>query len=180
MFPDFEEFLQCLNAEQAEYLGVGGYAVAHHAQPGATNDLDIFIGTDPDNAARVWQAMAKFGAALDDLTLPEFQDPDTAFRMGMPPVMIEVIRAIDGVKFADAYKRQLEEIINPETGLTVPYISRADLLANEQAAHRAKDLADVDAILEAAREQDQQPPRTHSRDDDGRSRWSGVIFVSGL
>ena len=41
MFPDFEEFLQCLNAEQAEYLVVGGYAVAHHAQPRATNDLRL-------------------------------------------------------------------------------------------------------------------------------------------
>jgi hypothetical protein len=170
MFPDFEEFLQCLNVEQAEYLVVGGYAVAHHAQPRATNDPDIFIGTDPDNAARVWQAMAKFGAALNNLTLPDFQDPATAFRMGVPPMMIEVIRAIDGVTFADAYRRRLEEIINPETGLTVPYISRADLLANKQAARRAKDLADVEAILEAAREQDQQPPRTHRGEDDGRSR----------
>jgi hypothetical protein len=46
--------------------------------------------------------MATFGAALDTLTLEEFQDPDTAFRMDVPPIMIEVILAIDGVNFADA------------------------------------------------------------------------------
>ena len=50
MYPDFEELLQCLNDEKAEYLIVGGYAVAHHAQPRATKDLDIFIGTAPENA----------------------------------------------------------------------------------------------------------------------------------
>ena len=70
MFPDFEELLSCLNAEGAKYLVVGGYAVGQHAQPRATKDLDIFIGPNPDNAAAVWRAIARFGApfiSLDDL-----------------------------------------------------------------------------------------------------------------
>jgi hypothetical protein len=127
MYPDFEALLRCLNDEGAEYLVVGGYAVAHHAQPRATKDLDIFIGTDPDNAVRVWTALARFGAALDTLTVEDFKDPDAAFRMGVPPIMVEVLRTIDGVEFAAAYERRAVEIINPTTGLQASFISVHDL-----------------------------------------------------
>ena len=149
MYPDFEELLQCLNDEKAEYLIVGGYAVAHHAQPRATKDLDIFVGTDPENAERVWNALARFGAALDDLPVEELKDPDTAFRMGVPPIMVEVIRAIDGVEFAAAYQRRNVETINPEKGLEATYISADDLLQNKLAAARLQDLADAEALRAA-------------------------------
>jgi len=151
MYPDFEALLRCLNDEGAEYLVVGGYAVAHHAQPRATKDLDIFIGTDPDNAVRVWTALARFGAALDSLTVEDFKDPDVAFRMGVPPIMVEVLRTIDGVEFAAAYERRAVEIINPTTGLQASFISVHDLLDNKLAAGRAQDLADVEAIRAANR-----------------------------
>ena len=49
MTPDFEDLLSHLNAEGAKYLIVGGYAVGIHAQPRATKDLDIFIGSDSAN-----------------------------------------------------------------------------------------------------------------------------------
>ena len=149
MYPDFEELLQCLNDEKAEYLIVGGYAVAHHAQPRATKDLDIFVGTDPENAERVWNALARFGAALDDLPVEEFKDPDTALRMGVPPIMVEVIRAIDGVEFAAAYQRRTVETINPAKGLEAAYISADDLLQNKLAAARLQDLADAEALRAA-------------------------------
>ena len=29
VFPDFEEWLACLNSVSADYLVIGGYAVAH-------------------------------------------------------------------------------------------------------------------------------------------------------
>ena len=40
---DFKELLSAFNAHQVKYLIVGGYAVAIHAQPRATKDLDIFV-----------------------------------------------------------------------------------------------------------------------------------------
>jgi hypothetical protein len=60
-------------------------------------------------------------------------------------------------------------MVNPESGLTAPYISRDDLLANKRAASRAKDIADVEAILEAAPalRRGQDPNRQKSR---GRDR----------
>ena len=68
LFPDFEQLLSSLNAEHAAYLVIGAYAVAIHAQPRATKDLDILIGSDPANAAAVWRALATFGAPLQGIT----------------------------------------------------------------------------------------------------------------
>ena len=61
MTPDFEDLLTHLNAEGARYLIVGAYAVGIYAQPRATKDLDIFIGSDTANGEAVWRALAKFG-----------------------------------------------------------------------------------------------------------------------
>ena len=43
--PDFGDLFAALNAAEARYLLVGGYAVAFHAQPRFTKDLDVW--TDP-------------------------------------------------------------------------------------------------------------------------------------
>ena len=39
-FPDYEEFIAALNARGVRYLIVGDHAVAYHAHPRATKDLD--------------------------------------------------------------------------------------------------------------------------------------------
>lgn len=55
---DFVEILSALNAENVEYLVVGGYAFAIHAEPRYTKDMDIWVHATPENAPRVWQALA--------------------------------------------------------------------------------------------------------------------------
>ena len=40
---DYEEFIGALNAHGVRYLVVGAHAVAFHARPRATKDLDILI-----------------------------------------------------------------------------------------------------------------------------------------
>ncbi len=49
-YPDFEEFIDSLNAHGVRYLIVGGHALAFHAKPRATKDLDIFLERTPANA----------------------------------------------------------------------------------------------------------------------------------
>lgn len=41
---DFKEFAALLNSNRAEYLVVGGYALAAHGQPRYTGDLDFWVG----------------------------------------------------------------------------------------------------------------------------------------
>jgi predicted nucleotidyltransferase len=47
---DFREFLRLLTAHEVEYLLVGGYAVAHHGYPRATQDLDVWVAREATNA----------------------------------------------------------------------------------------------------------------------------------
>src|SRR5262245_63320754 len=100
MFPDFKDLIALLNKHEVKYLVVGGYAVARHAQPRATKDLDILIQTTPKNAAAVYAALAEFGAPLrtragpaDDphvpmrkLTAKDFEDRELGTRWVCRPL----------------------------------------------------------------------------------------------
>lgn len=66
MHQDFRKLLSAFNAGRVKLI-VGGYAVSFHAQPRATNDLDILIGADAENSNAVYAALAKFGAPVEVL-----------------------------------------------------------------------------------------------------------------
>jgi len=150
MHQDFKELLSVFNAAQVRYLIVGGYAVSYHAQPRATKDLDILIGADAENSKAVYAALAKFGAPIEGLSAKDFAEPDNFFRMGTPPVMVDIMPKISGVEFE----------------LSVPFISRQDLLIAKLSAGRAQDLIDVDALREGGQSQEidqQQSPSSPTK-----------------
>ena len=60
------------NAHQVEYLLIGGYAVAYHGYPRATADMDIWIASSPQNAAKIVTALKEFGFDLPQLTVDLF------------------------------------------------------------------------------------------------------------
>jgi Nucleotidyltransferase of unknown function (DUF6036) len=156
MFQDFKELLSAFNAHQVRYLIVGGYAVSFHAEPRATKDLDVLISADAENSRAVYAALAKFGAPVEGLKAKDFTEPGNFFRMGTPPVMVDIMPKISGVEFEDAWARRVNVAIDDT--LTAPFISRQDLLAAKLSAGRPQDLADVAALgdIEDHRETDQQ------------------------
>lgn len=146
MFQDFKDLLSVLNAHEVKYLVVGGQAVVHHAQPRATKDLDVLIQPAPRNGAALFTALAEFGAPLEGLVAADFIAKGTFFTMGVPPVAIDILPEIKGITFANAWKNRVEVVVDPETGLTAHFISRADLVKAKLAAGRLQDLADVEAL----------------------------------
>jgi hypothetical protein len=148
---DFKELLSAFNRHRVKYLIVGGYAVALHAQPRATKDLDLFVGSDSANARAVFAALAEFGAPLEGLNPEDFFDPNSFFRMGTAPQMVEIIPRISGVDFDHAWKRRVEEVIDENSGLKAHFISADDFLTNKIAAGRPQDLADSEAVKRAAK-----------------------------
>ncbi|MFZ3328693.1 MAG: DUF6036 family nucleotidyltransferase [Methylocella sp.] len=137
--------MSILNDSKVRYLVVGGYAVSFHAQPRATMDLDILIKPDAGNAAAVYTALTKFGAPLEGLGPDNFIERGKFFRMGTPPVMVDILPEIaDG-----AWRRRVEVTIDVETGLRAQFISGADLIAAKLAAGRPQDHADVTALNKA-------------------------------
>ncbi len=91
MTPDFEDLLSQFNAEGAKYLIVGAYAVGIHAQPRATKDLDIFLGSDSANGEAVWRALAKFGAPIGNIPPHEMAEPNTFLTWGNPSFRVDIL-----------------------------------------------------------------------------------------
>ncbi len=60
--PDFKELLPAFNEKKAEYLIVGGCAVMKYTEPRFTKDLDVWIRNLVEKAAKVYEALAEFGA----------------------------------------------------------------------------------------------------------------------
>ena len=153
MFDEFKELLSIFNAHRVKYLIVGGYAVSFHAQPRATNDIDLLIEPDDTNAKAVYSALSKFGAPLEGLTAENFIERNKFFRMGRAPVMVDIHPEISGVDFDPAWQRRVEAVIDAQTSLTAPFISSEDLIAAKLAAGRPQDAADVAALRKAAETQ---------------------------
>ena len=132
--------LSALNAERAEYLVVGGYAVGAHGLPRATKDIDLWVRPTAENAARVFRALARFGAPSHGRTISDFLVKGTVYPIGVPPQRIDILTAIDGVEFDDAWP---ERISSEMGGVPAPVIGRSALLRNKRASGRPQDLADV-------------------------------------
>ena len=126
------------------FLLVGAHALAVHAEPRATGDLDVWVANDLDNARLVYSALARFGAPLDRMVVEDFTSDDLIYQIGVIPYRIDVITAIDGVGFEDAWKDRTEGQFG---GISVQVIGRAAFLANKRASGRPKDLADVQLVL---------------------------------
>jgi hypothetical protein len=142
---DLIELLRALSAEGANYLIIGAYAVAFHGRARATSHVDLFIGSDSENAQKVWRALVAFGAPLNDLRLEDLHSPGVFYIMGRPPNRIDVITSIDGVSFEQAWAAR---VLSTYGGVPVSYIGRAELIADKKAAARPQDLVDV-AYLES-------------------------------
>jgi hypothetical protein len=137
---DFVEMLSALCAEGAEFLVVGAHALAAHGAPRATGDLDIWIRSTPENAARVLSALRTFGAPLFDLTERDLTTPDVVFQIGLPPSRIDLLTSLTGLTFQDAWTNRVEIAVG---NLRVPIIGRNDFVTNKRATGRDRDLADL-------------------------------------
>src|SRR4030095_2061493 len=97
------------------------------------------------NAARVYRALAQFGAPLEAFEVSEgdFATYDGVLQIGLPPRRIDILNRADGITFdqavADGAALEIE-------GRRIPMIGLAALIRNKRAARRAHDLADVEAL----------------------------------
>ena len=140
--PDFKEFLKLLNEHKVRYLLIGGYAVGYYGYPRATNDLDIWVSPEIENAERVSSVLKVFGFNIPDLS-PKLFLFDNIVRMGVPPIRIEIITVISGVSFDECYSERVEDDFD---GISVKLISLSLLKKNKLASGRHKDLDDLDHL----------------------------------
>jgi hypothetical protein len=140
---DFVELFRSLNAHGVEYLIVGGYAVAFYGYPRFTGDLDLFVNPAPANAGRLLAALEDFGFVGLGLTAADFAAADELVSLGYPPERVDLVSAVDGVAWADAWSRRFAGSFGGES---VFFIGRADLIRNKRSSGRARDKVDADAL----------------------------------
>ena len=148
-FPDFEEFIESLNAHGVRYLVVGGYAVGFHARPRATKDIDFLIDRSAANAARVRRALRDFlGASAKSITLAKLRHPRTLIVLGVAPVRIDLLTSVDGISsFRAAWKCRVDATYGKTPA---HFVSFEDLMASKAAARRPQDLADLAVLRRVA------------------------------
>jgi hypothetical protein len=143
MNQDFVDLLRAFNAADVRFLVVGAYALALHGRPRATGDLDVWIDATSENAPRVMQALAAFGAPLADVSAGDFAREGIVFQIGVPPGRIDILTRLTGLTFAEAWPGRLRR---PFGDIDVDFIGREAFLRNKRLTGRAKDLGDIEGM----------------------------------
>jgi hypothetical protein len=148
------------------YLLIGAHAVAFHARPRATKDLDILVEPTRTNAQKVLVAIRDFfGGVRLNYTIEDVVDQDCILQLGVAPVRIDVLSVIPGCpNFPTLWKRRVTARFG-----SVPayYIGLQDLIGNKEATDRPQDRADAGFLRRAAT---QKTPRARPRRPQGKRR----------
>jgi predicted nucleotidyltransferase len=144
-FQDYEEFIAALNDHGVRYLLIGAHAVAFHARPRATKELDILLDPTPRNARRALAAVRDFFGGADlGYTVADLTDPRWIIQLGVAPVRIDLVSALPGCpSFRAAWKGRVDARFG---SVKSHYLGLADLIRAKEAAGRAQDQADLHVL----------------------------------
>ena len=140
---DFKELLELLNRHNVRYLLIGGYAVGLYGYPRSTNDIDIVIASDVENANRLVAALTEFGFGETSVSPELFTRKNSRVILGIEPMAVDLLNYLVGTNFEQAFeKRRLVEA----EGIQISLISYDDLIANKRSVGRLHDLGDVEKL----------------------------------
>ncbi len=145
MSQDFEELLASLNARKVRYLIGGAHALAFHARPRATKDLDLFVAPTRANAARFIRALGDFfgGSSPSYVTVETLLDPELIVQLGVAPVRVDVLSHFGTLTFSEAWRTRVDARFG---SVDAHYLGREQLIAEKTFFDRPQDRADVAAL----------------------------------
>jgi hypothetical protein len=115
--------------------------------------LSIFLfDRTQANAERLYQALSEFwgGSPPGVGSAAELTQLGLVIQYGVPPNRIDLINAIDGVTFEEAWAGRVEASIAADPGdVPVAYLGLRELLRNKEAAGRPRDLDDLAYLRQA-------------------------------
>jgi hypothetical protein len=143
--PDLQDFLNAFNKGEVKYLIVGGAAVILHGYARTTVDLDIWVERSEENYLKICKAFQIFGMPVFDMTYENFfNNPNIdVFTFGRPPVCIDLMLAVKGLDFEQAFKNSVKMEAN---GILFSVVSKADLITAKKSVGRHKDLDDAEQL----------------------------------
>ena len=130
-------------ARNVDYAVVGDVAVNAYGYVRATNDLDLFIRPTIENAHAAFEALQMLGVSLDGLEPADLLSDEENLRFGQDEDHVDILASIGEMPFEQVWRNRTEASIE---GLTISFISKADLLENKRQVARLRDLADVEEL----------------------------------
>jgi len=128
------------DARGVRAIVVGAHAVAFHAKPRFTKDLDILVEPTEENGQKIVQALNDFGFGSVGLEPKDFAEPGMIIQLGIAPNRIDLITSIESVSFDEAWAGRAQGAFG---GQKVHYLGRNELIRNKQAAGRPQDELDL-------------------------------------
>ena len=135
--------LAAFAAAGVEYAVVGGVAVNAHGYVRATHDLDIFIRPTEENARAAFEALRALGVPLEGLEPGDLLNDEENLRFGPAEDHIDILASIGAMSFDQVWRNRVETMVE---GLSISFISKADLIENKRQVGRLRDLADVEEL----------------------------------
>jgi predicted nucleotidyltransferase len=143
---DYEDLLRLFNKHKVKYCIVGAFALAFHAKPRYTKDIDIFVSASVENGQKIVEALGEFGFERAGLKKEDFSKPGQIIQLGYEPVRVDIVTSIDGCTFEEVWKKRERGIYGREK---VFFIGLNELIKNKKAAKRKQDEIDLDILSRA-------------------------------
>lgn len=140
---DYEELLRLFNKHKVKYCITGAFALAFHAVPRYTKDIDLFVEADVDNAERIIAALNEFGFESLKLTCRDFAKRGNVIQLGYEPVRIDILTSLSGLQFEEVWSGRKKGKFGKQS---VFYIGLKELIKNKKATRRKQDLADLEVL----------------------------------
>lgn len=135
---DLLSICRALNAQQARYVVIGGFALILHGYARGTMDLDLLIDPSPVNVRKVKAALSLLAdnaaAQVDDTDVERYVVVRVA-----DEVVVDLMAKAAGVGFEEIVKGALSREIE---GVAIPFASASDLIRTKDTV-RPKDKSDV-------------------------------------
>ena len=103
----------------------------------------MWVDATPANAPCVMRALEGFGAPMTDIVERDFALPGVVFRIGIPPLRIDIVTELTGVTFDEAWPDREAGMFGD---LTVDFLGRDAFIRNQRATGRSKDLGDLEGL----------------------------------
>ena len=146
---DFEDILRCFNSNNVRYCLIGAFALAYHARPRYTKDLDLLIDASEENAGNILKALSEFGFSSIDLNVDDLKKTGQVIQLGYEPMRIDILTSIAGLPFSEVWETKVEAKYGD---VDTKYISFDNLVKAKKIAGRSQDIADLE-VLEKMRKQ---------------------------
>lgn len=151
---DLTDLCRILNGLGARYLIIGGFAVIHAGYPRFTADMDLIIALDPENEARVYEALR----SLPDRAVDEL-DPGDVAKYTVVRVNDEITVDLMGSASGIRYEEAIQDVVIRRIGdVDVPFASPRLLWRMKKSTHREKDAADLLFLKKWFEARGEEPP----------------------